>query len=187
MKHKMRGIIVALRGMLVALAILLNVLVNIHLWGWADPAPPIWEWLSVVAGLALLGLFLIDRTERWVVIPAVVCLILAGIVSMNTDFGVQIGTADQIVAWAAPIGLVTAGLSSCVYYFSYRADWWALPLGTAFLVLAAEVVTAHISPILASVVYVIGLLLTAWVFMLSQFPRSIRRPPGKRQHTAGGS
>jgi hypothetical protein len=164
----------------------MNLLVNVHLWGWIDVTPRLWEGLFAISGLALVTLFLVDRSERWVVIPGLALLITAGVVSINTEFGSRVGTSYEIVRWAAPICMAAGAIVCWAYYIVNRVAWWALPLGSALLTLAAEITTAYLSPVLAGAVYCAGLLLTAWLFMLSRFPAEIHGP-GKKQHTSSRS
>jgi len=121
-----------------------------------------WVWVAglIVAGLAMFGIYLSDRSQRWTLIPAYVLLAVGLMVALITG-GVLVDLlvpAYVMFAIAIPFFVV---------YVRNREQWWSLipggimaVIGLSFLL--AEGAFQYIAP---AVVIVVGVGILARVFL----------------------
>jgi hypothetical protein len=131
-----------------SLLIILGVLLVLE--QFTDLAPWVWVAGLIVAGLALFGIYLSDRSQRWTLIPAYVLLAVGVMVGLITG-----GVLNDLLVPAYV--MLAIAIPFFVVYALNRKAWWALipggimaVIGLAFLL--AEGAFQYIAAIAAIIV-----------------------------------
>lgn len=91
-----------------------------------------WAWVAILAvtGLGIFGVFLLDRSEWWPLIPAYVLWAIAGLLTL-----VELNVIDGVFLPAYVLPAIA--LPFIVVYLRDRAQWWALIPAYVMITVAA--------------------------------------------------
>ncbi|MCJ7565965.1 MAG: hypothetical protein MUO58_00290 [Anaerolineales bacterium] len=97
-----------------------------------------WTWVAILAatGLGIFGVFLLDRSEWWPLIPAYVLWATAGLLAL-VELNVLRG--DFLASYV----LTTIALPFIVVFLRDRSQWWALIPAYVMLAVAAMVLLSE--------------------------------------------
>jgi len=97
-----------------------------------------WAWVAILAitGLGIFGVFLLDRSEWWPLIPAYVLWAIAGLVAL-----IELNVLDGV--FPAAYVLPAIALPFIVVFLRDRSRWWALIPAYILLAVAAMILLSE--------------------------------------------
>jgi hypothetical protein len=118
----------------------------------------VWIWVAALAvsGLIILGIFLTDTSQRWILIPAYVLFAISGLIALIELDILQ----DEFIATYV---LTIIALPFLTVYLRDRKQWWALV--PAYILLAVGIMIGLIAENILT-----DLLIPAYVLLSVAFP-----------------